>query len=388
MKKLSSKASRAATQPAPRPAPAAPAEPAAPEPLLEAIHYAPIAETTRASYLQNLKTMCRLMGKEYNKPVTVKWLICHPAEVIKALHTAYPNYLTRKSMVIAAKAVFKHSPKAREKYADCYAKWDRVHKQLEEERTNVAHSLEPTEREREAWVPWPEVLEAERMLARECYGDWPHLLLAMYCLIEPLRADFGNVRIVQKDLGIGHEQRSYLIEPQSKLVLKDTKTSKHHGFYERQLPEKLMRIIMRSRELCPRDHLFIKAGAEPVPFEKRNSFVQYANRELYRIFNRPVTIRMLRQSYISSMDFSNMRPSELYQAARHMNHSLGMQQQYRRKMVDKRPEQEVMERAQEVLDTPEVQEALKSDALRSTLAVLLLGKHLAQTTAPESTAQP
>ena len=50
---------------------------------------------------------------------------------------------------------------------------------------------------------------------------------------------------------------------------------------------------------------------------------------------------MMRHSYISSIDFTRATPGQLFNAAKHMHHSIGQQQLYRRR-VDPEPAPEVI----------------------------------------------
>jgi integrase len=107
-----------------------------------------------------------------------------------------------------------------------------------------------------------------------------------------------------------------------------SKTAKTHGPLRRSLPSSLLKIIQASLAEDPRDYLFCNVRGEPY---SKNSFCKACNRVFLEIFNKHVTSRILRQSFISSMDFNALTPAEQMTHAKNMCHSWQMQALYRRR---------------------------------------------------------
>jgi hypothetical protein len=188
-----------------------------------------------------------------------------------------------------------------------------------------------SERELLNWVPWKNVLKAEKKLRKTQYGSDTHLLLAMYTHIEPARADYGNIKVFVEDKPESPYTGNYMVlrsKKESYLVLNEYKTKKALGEFNRPLPHALVKIIVHNMTANPRTHLFVKCDGHP--YEKKNSFDKYANRVLYSIFDKHFTISLLRHSFISGLDFNGTTPGQLLGHAKNMMHSAGQQQLYRR----------------------------------------------------------
>jgi hypothetical protein len=292
---------------------------------------------TRQIYIGTLRVLqklCEGMHGEDGVP-SFGWLVCNPKLVIRKIFKTYDNNNTRRRFIAAVRSLFKLDPEIKERYPGCDDKWKKSMTILDDAYREQAMSAQLTDRERKNWVPWSKILEKEAFLAETEYGSFDHLLLAMYCLIEPLRQNFGNVRIFIKTVPPVVEESAdgnYIVmlgKHRADLVLNDYKTSSKYGTFQRNLPEKLVRIIEKSLTEYPRKFLFV--DSDDAPYIKQNSFTQYSNRTLHRIFGVRITVSILRHSFISNLDFNEELPSSLFQKAKNMGHSIGMQQQYRKR---------------------------------------------------------
>lgn len=292
-----------------------------------------VAPSTKKLYLTNLRSLLALYGTNAN----LERVIQQPKETFALLSRKYDNMQTRKALVAAVKALFKYVPNMSVKYPEAQAAWHEIFKTLDHTIFNTVATAEPTQRERENWVPWEKVLEKRDSLARMEYGSVKHLLLSMYTMIEPLRGDYGNVRLFYGSSQVQPEEKNYIILPPGtpELVLNEYKTSEKYGEFRRSLPIDLVKIILRSLAVDPRNHLFVDDFGRP--YEKKNSFVKFTNRVLHKIFGKNFTIRMLRHSFISSLDFNERTPAELIKHSHNMLHSVAQQQLYRRKVDESTP---------------------------------------------------
>lgn len=305
-----------------------------PAPLVDGILQADsLAETSKTHYLEKLATITRLLGKP------VDYLVEHPQHVVAVIKRRYTCPLTQRSFISAVKALFHHNEHLKVSKAQQLKEYTDFQNELSQHVTQRYMSAEPTDRERRNWVPWDQVLAKERELASSEYGSYDHLVLAMYCLIEPLRQDYGALRILADREPPPRSDQNFLVINKDatwgKLVLNSYKTAKKYGTYERQLPSQLLSVIRASLLAHPRPYLFVDESGQP--YRKANSFTQFSNRTLKRLFDKNFTVSLMRHSHISAIDFNNSTPGDLFAKSRNMAHSIGMQQLYRRR-VDPLPQ--------------------------------------------------
>jgi hypothetical protein len=296
---------------------------------IQSIERANISPVTKDQYIRNLATLRRL-----SKGRSLTDIITHPSAMLKRIEKAYTNNQTRKALTACIKAIFKWNPDVLEKYKQYADTWHQYFRGTDRAIQQRVSTAEPTERELLNWVPWSQVLAKEQELARIEYGSQDHLLLAMYCLIEPIRGDLGHVRLIANKNIEPDGNYIYLTRESggSFLVLRDYKTSKRYGVFKRELPDPLVRIIITNLRQNPRPYLFTTESG--TPYVKKNSFVKFVNRTLERLFDKKFTISLMRHSYISNIDFNSSTPAELFKKSHNMMHSISMQQLYRRQIPD------------------------------------------------------
>lgn len=313
------------------------------DPMTARILAADIAPKTKESYLSSLRTLRQIMrgrggGEESEAEGDgpgLEWIACNPHDVLRRIVRTYSNAGTRRRLVAAVRGLFKYGGDLKERRPECHARWGRALEKLDAAQRERQLSAEPSKRERDNWVAWPRVLEKERQLAATDFGGFDHLLLAMYCLIEPLRQNFGRVRIYRAapaEASSGENENHLVLTPGGRgtLVLADYKTSKKYGTFRRDLPPELVAVIEKSLERFPRRYLFV--DVEGNPYVHQNSFAKFSNRTLKKLFKKNFTVSLVRHSFISGLDFNEEVPAALFQKAKNMTHSIGMQQHYRRKV--------------------------------------------------------
>ena len=290
-----------------------------------AIQQSPIADTTKAIYLRNLMTVARLTNKpDYS-------FIFQPNKTYRAMLDHYPNFKTRRTVIIAIKSIFKHLPDLAHEHKKVVDRWHELYLGLHSKMMDDLMQGDLSERERENWVHWRDVLAMERHLRDTEYASFSHVLLAMYTLIEPSRQDYNSLRLLNAhppDITSGNYMVIHLNGEPVDMVLNEYKTAKSYGRYTRTLPRELSEIIFESLRQSPRHYLFARMDGSA--YDKK-AFVRRVNDELARLFGRRFTIGMLRHAFISEgIDFNEKRPGELFDIARNMHHSISQQQQYRR----------------------------------------------------------
>lgn len=327
-------------------------------PWIRSILAADISNRTKDQYVRislNLQKLAHGRGLED--------VIAHPKAMIKRIEKEYDSLQTRKSHVSAIKAILKYNPDLQEEYKDQALKWAEYFRTLDRAITERVASAEPTQRELLNWVEWKDVVRKQYEMGLTEYGSVPHLLLSMYSLIEPIRADYGDVRIIHEGSRESRalpEDANYVYLSQrsgeSKLVLHSYKTSKKYGTFERILPDQLVSIIAASLTKEPRAYLFVDEFGHP--YEKKNSYTRFANRTFERIFGKKFTISLVRHSFVSSIDFNETTPLQLMQHSKNMMHSISMQQMYRRKVVPKL-------KVEKVFSSPVVQQSIVQQPVSS-----------------------
>lgn len=295
--------------------------------LVDAIIQSNLSESSKTQYLEKLVTLKKLVGKP------LEYIIDHPRQIVDVLRRQYPCPLTQRAFVAAIKAVFHYNDLKTHK-ARQYEQYTAFQTEMSQAVTNRYMAAEPSDRERKNWVPWPDVLAKERELAATQYGSDDHLLLAMYCLIEPLRQDFGAVRILVDRHPPDGAKGNYLAIARDgswgDLVLNRYKTARKYGTYTRDLPVQLLDIVKASLIARPRAYLFVNETGNP--YKLSNSFTKMSNRTLQRIFGKNFTVSLMRHSHISNIDFNASTPGQLFEKSKNMAHSISMQQLYRRKV--------------------------------------------------------
>ena len=296
-------------------------------PWIRAILDADLSTATKDQYTRNLSVLQKLSDRR-----PLEDLVKYPRAAYARIEAAYTNDQTKKAFVSSIKGLFKHVPGLKETYPDALEEWNTRFKTLDKLIFDQIASAEPSDRERANWVPWKDIVMKERELAYSRYGSPEHLMLAMYTLIEPLRADFGVLKVVEKqppstDQGVAN---FIVMQPNGtgQLVLNAYKTSKKYGRFEREIPDALLNVIRASLSTQPRAYLFVDEQGKP--YVIKNSYIRYANRIFAKIFGKNLTIRLLRHAFISNLDFNGSTPATLIEHSKMMLHSIGMQQMYRR----------------------------------------------------------
>jgi len=286
-----------------------------------------ISQSTKKAYAIQIERLIEETGQP------LEYILRHPQETINTLDSLNTSIVTKRSRISSLCGLLKHWDEGKKKYTTEHQQWCSFQRDLNRSISEKALDGEASEREIINWVPWHKVLAREKELSKTQYGSNEHLLLAMYTHIEPMRADFGNVKLYFSDPPDCTRTREGNFvycskDPQkSYICLNQYKTMKKYGRFHRKLPDSLVQIIHANLVIQPREYLFAFDGE---PYTKKNSFGKYANRIFNNLFQKRMTISLMRHSFISAIDFNMTKAKDLIQVSRNMQHSLGMQQYYRR----------------------------------------------------------
>jgi hypothetical protein len=224
----------------------------------------------------------RLLEETFEAPILE--IMRNPARYAERIARVWPELLTRKNMVGLIKTLYRHNKSFRDKEADAFNEWKRVYKEIGRE---VAAEASTTVRH---VVEYQEVAERTKTLP---LGSKERVLLSMYSLPEPVRAEYGSIRLFWNAAPQAERDRGLYI------VLKDGDEPSHMVFngrgnqYSRELPQELEKEIIASLTVHPRLHLFENHQGEA--FE-RNVFSNWANRILKRVLKKKTSIGNVRHA--------------------------------------------------------------------------------------------
>lgn len=207
--------------------------------------------------------------------------------------------------------------------------------------------------QKENWAPraehynmnQPTSMQSDKVISMESisatrdsleYASPARILLSMYSLIEPVRADYYATEIISA-ANIQPIEDNYIIlySETPKIIIREFKTQKRYTTLEIPIPQQLVNEIRDSLIKTPRRYLFVSED-NPIYPMTRKTFSNWACRTLARVFGRPMTLTALRHAYISSLDF-NRPVKELDTISKRMGHSLEMQRRYEWKVSSPPP---------------------------------------------------
>lgn len=291
--------------------------------LLKAVIEAELSQVSKRVYIERLRTMV----KEFD--TNVYWILTHSEDVLPWIIKKSEVLSTQKSYIIAILAVFKHNNGLKIQLDKDYNKWFTKFSELDKAINDRYKTNEPSERQLNAYVKFDDIVKKRDSLED---GSFDKLLLSFYTYIRPLRADFNLVRIYKNDeeLPKNIDKQNYIVFEDSNnaiLYLHEFKTQRSHNELKKELPHELIKQLKLSLVKKPREWLFIDKFGNP--YKAANSYTRWANRTFKKLFDKPLTITIIRHSYISSLDQNVLTTREKEEIAAEMAHSRGMQELYR-----------------------------------------------------------
>lgn len=282
-----------------------------------------LSQTSKTQYIRAMEIIATLGG--YADTWTA--IIQHDDSIaaLKVKYSGKPSSILLYST--SALSSFIYLPELKQIAPAAFEAWTLLSSQQNKVLAERALSGQLTTRQAPGWVPFDEIIRMRDTLP---VGSRARLLLCMYTLIPSLRNDFVNLKIYSSTPPEG-VKGNYIILPvegTASMTITEFKTSKTFGEIKQDLPAALVTEIRESLRRRPRDMLFVSPRTG-LPYTAENSFSNWANAILKRTFGKPLTLTVIRHSYISSLDFNNMTPRERTNIAAKMGHSLAAQTQYR-----------------------------------------------------------
>lgn len=284
-----------------------------------------LSEVSKSNYKYRLERLTVLTNHD------IDWVLANckkTIEILRASNITEPQSL--KAMMNAVLAVFKHTKGLRESKQKAYTCWVTNFKEVNDKASEKYERIEASARQIEAYVPWAEIIQKRDKLDKT---SQEYLILCLYTMLPPARADLNKVRIIKENKvteALTQQYPNHLIIMRNgmKLVYNEFKTkSKKLQRYEKVLPDNLVIVIKDSLKRQPRDFLVVSSDGEP--YHKANSFTQHVKRVLYKVFKKNMSINTLRHSFVNSVDMNRITPREKEELARDMMHSPAMFDRYR-----------------------------------------------------------
>jgi len=198
-----------------------------------------------------------------------------------------------------------------------------------EKLSEIAEQQQMSEREEKIWLDWSEVLEAHSKLKevaeKDIFSYRDYVILSLYVLLPPVRADWSPVRIVQQE---DDQKDNQLVVDISGMVfvLQEYKTAKIHGVKRITIPEPLVSILREWLCRNTESWLFTTRGV-PCTSEWLSSRIKAI---MKRMTGKSAGINILRHSYITHMRQGEAPVLEQRNLANSMCHSVFQSQLYRR----------------------------------------------------------
>lgn len=277
-----------------------------------------LGDATKNMYIARIKQMRNLFD------VPIRDILRKSEYYSGRINKVWQNSRTAKGYFVVLLSLFRHNPEFKEEYEGDYAKYSSFFKDHHEEIENQVNMNKPTDRQAVGYVPFKEIREQVEKLPK---GTFPRLLLALYTMIPPARADYNRVAIYKGKVPENPEPNYVLITSKGmKLHLGEYKTAKSMGSLDEQLPKELVKEIEYSLKDVPRDWLFVGMDGEPMTM---NGYTKFANRWFKKIFGKPLTIGILRHSFINTIDFNNTSIDDRMRIGKFMGHSYIQQGKYK-----------------------------------------------------------
>ena len=291
-----------------------------------------LSDSSKLTYTQRLKAMSAKRGQ----PITE--LAMQPRVIFPWIQEQYPELATQKNLVTAVLAALKRMPAMNSLCRQALAIWLQASKELEAQQQARLKANEPSARQQRGYVDLRDVVRVRTSLAK---GSRQRLLLAFYTMIPPLRCDLNRVALLQCPASAATisqddvdtvKENNFLCLPADRkkpaiLVLREFKTANSAGIWRRTLPMNLTQELWTSLQAePPRRWLFTtKSGSS---YTAKN-FSKWCCAVLQKLFGRPLTLTLLRHSYLNSMDWNKLTIAARETLAADMCHSTETQDTYR-----------------------------------------------------------
>ena len=273
---------------------------------------------------KNYAAKMRILSTRAEKPID--FIATHPDTYIPLIQTWYPNPTSYKAHFSTILSLFRYNPAFKAKNVAHVEKWATSFRGADDEVSKRYESNQPSAKQLAGYVAYSDIIKARDELP---IGHLHRLLLGCYTYIRPLRCEFGEVAIYKSRVPVDDPAPNHILingNDTATLVIKNFKTQKHHDAFNIALPEPFVKDIATSLDDAPRKWLFVNANQDPYGSKQ---FSKWASIVFEKIFKRPLTVSLIRHSFINELDFNSMSIVDKKEVASAMGHTVAMQDKYR-----------------------------------------------------------
>lgn len=288
-----------------------------------------LSEVSKATYVSNLKRLTKITG------LSLYDIVYHekPENIIGFIVAAgYKEPQTLRTFVKAVLALIKHNDLKYVIGEEQHSAWNKTFRNIDEVVAYKYDNMIPSHRQVQSYLPWRHIIDVRESMDK---NSREYLLLSLYTMIPPLRADFDKIKIYytsRKKLPSIDFPNYLLVSDDDNMVLflnEFKSKSKSIPIYRNNLPAQLSRVISSSLKIHPREFLIVSPRTGK-PFNGTQQYINYVNKTFRSIFDgKRVTINTLRHSFINSLNLNSMSLGDMREIARQMCHSIETMMSYR-----------------------------------------------------------
>ena len=279
-----------------------------------------LTDNSKESY----KTAFNIIQKRTGN-VPLDEVILGHKKYISQFRTLFTNPTTLKTIVTFILTVFRHNPAFKEKNEKAYDAWRKVFDDAKAKVEERYESNKPTSKQVKGFVCYTDIVAMRDSLPP---GSLERLLIGMYTHIPPMRCEYARIAIYRKVVPKDADEPNYIHIRGKKadLILQRFKTDKHHKPFDIELPKPLVDDLLKSLADQPRDWLFVNSRGEPYT---HMLYSHWTIRAFTKLFQRPLTVALIRHSYINELDFNALSIKERNDIAASMAHTRYTQERYK-----------------------------------------------------------
>lgn len=281
-----------------------------------------LSDVSKTNYTKRLNHLVNVTGKDVN------WIVDNCIKTMGFLKGK--SFETKKAYINSILTLFKYTANMKSLKSKQYDCWFKQFHKINEITESKYDNIEASEKQLESHIDWKDILQIRDKLAKDSES---YLILCLYTMIPPSRADMNNIKILKAFPGQDDvkKQPNYLVwkDDSMTLVYNEFK-SKGRSIpkYEKELPLELVEVIRTSLTNKPRDYLIISPRSGG-PYLNVNSYTKYVHDMWSRVFKKKVTFNTLRHSFVNTLDFNGLTPGERDAIARDLMHSERTMQRYK-----------------------------------------------------------
>jgi hypothetical protein len=282
-----------------------------------------IPYNTAKAYRATISVLEKLLGEDFKKIVFKK-----PELVLNKLKEKYTNVNTLKSYIARILKIYDMAHKTRSKEMEVY---ENALKNFESKHREEVEKNVKNEKQDENWVSWKEIIRLRKLLSQsadQSFDKFVHfLILCLYTYIPPLRADYGEVRVVHDEPK--DDNYNYLVfnEKKPHFIFNQYKTKKTYGVLKIGVPLPLIKILQvwfKKFNKKPK-YLLIRENGDMLGDGRLDQLIIWIFKKYLK---KKIGVSMLRHIFITDVVNKMTSIENKKVIARVMGHNLLMQMEY------------------------------------------------------------